>query len=253
MSQTILSTNNSLIKETAKLKQKKFRRELNSAIIEGHKIITEAIEVGVTFKYLFMLESKKEEYKHFLHKLNCEVIYINERVLKQITVTNSPQGILAVIDISKLSPITINGNFLILDHIQDPGNLGAIVRSAVATGFTNIYMINCVDLYNEKVVRASMGNLFKINAHSVSFEQLKKLVTSLNAEVLASDLNGENIFEINLPTETQIGIIIGNEGSGISKSVKALATKTVTIPMKNNVESLNAAVSASIVMYKFIN
>lgn len=251
MAQFITSSSNPLIKEAINLNQKKYRKLNKLALIEGYKIIKEALNEKKSFNKLFIEESKKEEYSVYVNELDCEVIYTNRRVMETLSPTQTPQGIIAIIETSVLEPIIIPSNFLILDHVQDPGNLGAIIRTAAASGFNNIYMINCVDIYNDKVVRASMGNIFKTKNYNVTLEKLKELLAVKEFNLLAADMDGENIFEINLPKDKLIGIIIGNEGKGISKEVKEIATKTISIPMQNNVESLNAAVSASIIMYNF--
>ena len=208
---------------------------------------------GFEINYLFIDEKKKSEYLEMVRGVNCEVIYTTTIVLNYISSGKSPQGIIGIIDTGKLAPIVISNDFLILDNIQDPGNLGAIIRSAAASGFKNIYMMSCVDIYNDKVIRASMGNIFKTINHSVTFEKLTELLSKGEFEIIAGDLDGENLFTFDLPKDKTVGIIIGNEGKGISSQVKRLTTKTVTIPMQNKVESLNAAVSASMIMYYIKN
>jgi|LGVE01.1.fsa_nt_gb TrmH family RNA methyltransferase len=254
MSQTITSTNNDLIKLVLSLQHKKFRKLENLALIEGSKIINEAINSGQNIVNLFIADDKLEKYKELVNKVDVEVIISSTKILKLISPTKTPQGIVAIIEAKYLSPMVIADDFLVLDHIQDPGNLGAIIRSAVASGFKNVFMINCVDMYNDKVLRASMGNIFKSNNFSVNFEKLSELLkVKEDYELLLADLSGDNIFEIDLPKNKTIGIIIGNEGSGVSDEVRGLSTKTVNIPMQNDVESLNAAVSASIIMYNIKN
>jgi len=254
MAQIINSKDNQLIKLASSLNEKKYRKLHTLALLEGVKIIDEAIKTNQIFYKLFIDENKTEEYKNYLHEVECEVVYVNSKLIETISPSQTPQGIIAIIKTRNFEPLVINGNFLVLDNIQDPGNLGAIIRSAAASNFKNIFMLNCVDIYNDKVVRASMGNLFKTNNYSVTLEQLKKLLSvKQNYELLLADIKGENIFEVKTKNDATIGIIIGNEGSGASKEVASLATRVISIPMQNEVESLNAAVSASIIMYKLIN
>ncbi|MGD9900964.1 MAG: TrmH family RNA methyltransferase [Spirochaetales bacterium] len=252
MAQVIKSLENPIIKEASSLKQKKYRKLLNLAILEGHKIIDEGINSKLEFVNLFIDENKKDTYSKYAHLIKCNIIYTDERVLKAISPSDTPQGILATVKTKYLTPMVIdNNNFLVLEHIQDPGNVGAIIRSAAASNFKNIFMIDCVDVYNDKVVRASMGNLFKVNCYDISLEKLQKLLSvKENYELYLADMNGKNIFQLDLPKNKVIGIIIGNEGSGVTENIKKLATQTISIPMQNGVESLNAAVSASILMYK---
>jgi len=253
MAQQITSTNNTLIKLVKSLNEKKYRKQHKLALIEGSKIIDEAIKSDQNFYKLIIDENKKEDYKSYLHKLDCEVVYTKSFILEQISPTKTPQGIVAVIHTKTLDPMIITDNFLVLDNVQDPGNLGAIIRTAAASGFNNIFMLNCVDVYNNKVIRASMGNLFKVNNYSITYEKLEKLLKAKeNYKLLHASMQGENILQMHLPKTLSVGIIIGNEGTGVTQKVQDLATDTVSIPMKNDVESLNAAVSASIIMYQFL-
>jgi len=251
MSKIIISQENPIIKLASSLQEKKFRKENGLVIIEGHKIIEEALSSHQSFYKLFVSSEKEKEYEHFFDKVNCEVIVTTSEILKKLSLTNTPQGILAILNIKEKEENNLNTNFLVLDHIQDPGNLGAIIRSAVASGFTNIFMLDCVDIYNEKVIRSSMGNLFKINYHNVTILDLENILKSKKYELLLADMNGKNVLQIKVPPDKLVGIIIGNEGNGVSENLRKLATQTVSIPMKNDVESLNAAVSASIIMYQF--
>lgn len=254
MAQIITSQNNALVKLASSLNSKKYRKLHNLALLEGTKIIDEAIKANQVFYKLFIEEEKAEDYKNYLHQVNCEVVYTTAKIINSISPTQTPQGIVAIIETRSFEPMVIGGNFLVLDNIQDPGNLGAIIRSAAASGYKNIFMLNCVDVYNDKVIRASMGNLFKTNNYTVSLEQLQKLLSvKENYELLLATMQGENIFEVSIKKGSTIGVIIGNEGSGVTEQVAKLARKTVSIPMQNEVESLNAAVSASIIMYKLIN
>jgi RNA methyltransferase, TrmH family len=254
MAQVISSQNNSLVKLASSLSSKKYRKLHNLALLEGTKIIDEAIKTNQIFYKLFIDETKTDDFKNYLHQVDCEVVYTTTKIINSISPTQTPQGIVAIIETRSFEPMVISGNFLVLDNIQDPGNLGAIIRSAAASGFKNIFMLNCVDVYNDKVIRASMGNLFKTNNYSVTIEQLQKLLsTKENYELLLATMKGENLFEVKINKNSTIGVIIGNEGSGVTRQVARLATKTVSIPMQNEVESLNAAVSASIIMYRLIN
>ena len=254
MAQVIISSANPLIKLVASLNEKKYIKLNNLALIEGHKIIDEAIKAGQVFSKLLIDENKQNEYKPYLHKVNCEVVYTSSKILQSISPTQTPQGIIAIIETKHFEPMIIASNFLILDNVQDPGNLGAIIRTAAASGFKNIFMLQCADIYNDKAIRASMGNLFKTNNYSVTLDKLKQLLSAKeNYELLLADMEGENIFDVKLNKDATVGVIIGNEGNGATEEVRKLATRSVSIPMQNEVESLNAAVSASIIMYKLVN
>ena len=253
MKEIITSKQNSHIKLAKSLSQKKFRKEHNMALLEGHKIIEEALLAGATFELVFVDNEKEQEYEAQLKKLNCEVIFITSALIDYLSLTETAQGMLAIIKTDFVKQKALDSNFLVLDNLQDPGNLGAIIRTAAATGFSTIFMLNCVDRWNEKVIRSSMGNLFKVNLIETDATGLKEALEKMDSyQLLTASMEGETIFHLNHLPKEKVGIIIGNEGNGVSSEVRTLATKTISIPMKNNVESLNAAVSASILMYQFM-
>ena len=141
-----------------------------------------------------------------------------------------------------------NNNYcLFLDRIRDPGNLGTILRTAVACGFNDVYCYSCVDLYNPKVVRSSMSAILKLNVIESNEEVLSRL-NEYGYEILCADMNGENIFDCSF-LDKKVCLIIGNEANGVSDTVLSKSTKTISLPMQN-IESLNAGVCASVMMYQ---
>lgn len=240
----ITSTKNEKIKEVLKLKQKKYREETNLILLEGYKIFEEAKKVNANIKEIFL--TKKLQDKLNLSYKNITII--SDEVSNKLTFNQTSQDFFAVIEkpVQKID----GGSFLILDNIQDPQNLGAIIRTSVATNVKNLYLINCVDIFNDKVIRASMGNIFKINYKIIEVQDLEEI--SKNNEIYCADMYGENLFKTKQSNKT-FGLILGNEGNGVSKEVKKFATKTLSIPMQNDVESLNVAVSASVILYFLTN
>ena len=248
----ITSKDNEIVKFAHKLQDKKYRKEYGLFLLDGIKLAKEVIATNLPCEMVFVEESKYEEYKPIVNRLNTKIILTNSSILKYLSPTKTPQGILILAKQIKEDITKISSNFLILDNIQDPGNLGAIIRSAAATNFKQIFMLNCVDVYNEKVVRASMGNILKTKNTSLNKEKLIQLLnTNNNYSLYLADMKGTNIFSLEKEREKYVGIIIGNEGQGVSDFLKGLSLTTISIPMENEVESLNAAVSASIIMYQF--
>ena len=144
-------------------------------------------------------------------------------------------------------------NFIVLDHIQDPGNLGTIIRSASGTSFKNIFLINCVDVFSQKVIRSSMGGIFKIKAKKfVSCNEFLSFALAQNLKYYVASMEGENLFGIKNKI-SNIGVAVGNEGNGVSSLIKDRAFKTISIPMQNGLESLNVGVSCSIIIYYLDN
>lgn len=244
--QIITSVNNEKIKNAIKLKQKKYRDEQNLILIEGYKIFLEALKTGQQIEEIFCIKEIFDE--NNLNKFENITSFISENVSEKLSFNQTSQNFFAVIK----KPIKkfFDGSFLILDRVQDPQNLGAIIRTSVACDIKNIYLLESVDEFNDKVIRASMGNVFKVCCKHISVENLSEICK--NKEIFCADMNGENLFSL-IQKPKNFGLILGNEGQGVSDDVKFFATKTLSIPMKNDVESLNVAVSSAIIIYNLIN
>lgn len=240
----IISSKNETIKEILKLKLKKYRDEKNELLIEGYKIFEEVQKCNIKVKNILLTKQLSE-------RLNLnfkDEIIISQEISDKLTYNVTSQNFFAVVE--KPQNEIFEGNFLILDKIQDPQNLGAIVRTAVACDIKNLYLIDSVDLFNEKTIRASMGNVFKVSYKHISIEDLAKICE--NKTIICADMDGENIFNLKKQDDA-FGLILGNEGNGVSEEVKKYANKVVSIPMKNEVESLNVAVSMAIISYFLTN
>ena len=239
----ISSKSNEKIANAKKLFDKKHRDKTGLFLVETIKTIKEAISAGLTPKTIFVTEKKSANIPSQFDK---QKVIVSDEVLKHISSVVSPDGIVAIFEKPKQEKKYIGGNFLILDSLQNPDNLGAILRTAAATNFKQIYLINSVDQYNSKTIRASMGNQFKLNIIEIDYNDIKTMF--LNAQIYTMDMNGKNLFDIQ-KFDKNVGFVIGNEGNGISEQMKNIVTNTLKIPMENNVESLNASISASVAMY----
>ena len=242
----ITSKSNSKIIEAKKLLDKKNRDKLGLFLVETEKVLKEALSCGLRPKYFFVEENKTFKFLTEKQTYSFPVFMVAKNVFKEISTVVTPDGIVAVFEKPKQKAEYLGGNFLILDCLQNPDNFGAIMRTAAACNFNQIYTINCVDAYSPKVLRASMGNQFKLNVNCVEYEDISKLFA--NAKIYVMDMDGKNLFNFD-KFDKNTGFVIGNEGNGISKEMKAIVKNSLSIPMKNNVESLNASVSASVVMY----
>lgn len=236
MDNIITSSNNSLIKEINKLRKKKYRNEYKLFVIETKKLISEAINSNMKIKYIFRMESSKALFE--------DEIVLQDDLFKSVSKLVTPDGYLAIVQ--KKERRELSEKILILDNIQDPGNLGTLIRSCEAFGFNTIISINSVDFYNEKVLRSTMGSLFRLNLLTESYEFLNKLD---DYTFYIADMDGKDYRNISSPTK--IALVIGNEGNGISSDILKFRHKKIKIPMKGNIESLNAAISGSILMAKF--
>lgn len=234
------SINNEHIKEIKKLNQKKYRDINNKFIIEGEHLIEEALKNNIV-EEIFLLEGFNKNYQ-------IKTNYINEKVMKYITELDS---IPKAIGICHKKNDHIKGNhILVLDNIQDPGNLGTIIRSAVAFNIDTIILNKKgVDLYNSKVLRSTQGMIFNIN---IVIEDLTKIIKELktkNYKIITTKVDGGKLIK-HLEKNEKFAIIIGNEGQGVSQELQNLSDEYIYIPMNEKCESLNAAVATSIILYE---
>ena len=254
----ITSKDNEFIKHLKKLKEKKYREEYNEFIVEGIKMIQEAIDEGSEIKHIIICDDCKtqgsfsSEFLYEIAKYNC--VYVTEKIFSGITDVMNPQGILAIIDKkNKSDDIDYNSNlFLILDDIQDPGNMGTILRTADSINLKQIIVSKgTADCYNPKVVRSTMGAIFRVNV--IECEDLKKIIKEMKKrkiKVYATDLaTNKSIYDADYKKSA---IVIGNEANGVSKEILELADEKIKIPMTGKTESLNAAVATGIILYEAV-
>ena len=237
----ILSRQNQLIKLARTLSDKKFRDREGLYIVEGVKMVKEAILNGCEI-YRVLITPSCLEKVDFLTDLPFELV--EDSVFSSISNEVTPQGIIALVKKPMLNISAPSGNCIFLDGVADPSNVGAIIRTAAASGYNDIYAFNTADPYSPKAVRASMSGIFKVKIH---YGELASLLDKMNLPIVVADMNGQNAFTANIPSP--FCLVIGNEGRGVSEEMRKRASYTVKIPMENDMESLNASVSAGILMY----
>jgi len=252
----ISSKDNETIKKLKKLKDKKYRDQENCYIIEGIKLIKEAINENAKIKLIIVCDDCKQENnidedaKYEIAKYEC--IYVTEKIFLSLTNVVNQQGILAEIEKEKSNNV-INYDedlFLVLDDIQDPGNMGTILRTADSLNLKQIIVSKgSSDIYNPKVIRSTQGMLFNIN---IIRKDIKEEITKLkdkNYSIYTTNVsNGIDIKDVE--KSNQFVLIVGNEGSGVSKDISKLADYSICINTNKNVESLNVAVATSILLYE---
>ena len=240
----IESKNNNLFKEIKKLKEKKHRIKSNKYLIEGLRFVEEAIKSKVSIDSIIFTESFKEKNPDLFLKMN-------ETLLKQLCSTENPQGIVGVINMQNKE--LKSGELVVLvDKVQDPGNMGTIIRTAHAAGAAGIVMTKgTVDIYNDKTLRSTMGSIFYIPIVEDNSLDFVKSLKKEGYKLVVSSLQGKNnFFEENL--QGKVMIAVGNEGNGVSDEVYDIADIKVKIPMPGEAESLNVAVATSIMIYEKI-
>lgn len=237
----IESKENKNFKLINKLRQKKFRDRENLYVIESKKLVDEAISSSANIGFIFLREGVRYESDYKTH-------IFSENIFDKLTLMKSPDGIGAVVKKDKKKPIK-STRVLLLDRINDPGNIGTMVRSAEAFGFNDIILTpGTVDCYNEKSLRASMGSIFRLNIVNLGKEEIKDLEKSY--KIISADMKGIDIRDYK--AKDNIILAIGNEANGLSQYIRKLTDDYVKIPMEGEIESLNAAIASSIIMNRLM-
>lgn len=256
--QVISSKENELIKHIKKLKDKKERDISGEYLIEGVKLIKEAIQEKAEIKQIIVCDECErteiisQDLMYEIAKFDC--IYVTKKIFEYITEVKTPQGILAIIEKeSNEQNIDYNQEIIVaLDGIQDPGNLGTILRTVDSVGLTQILVSkDTADCYNPKVVRSTMGAIFRVKV--IECEDLEKMLKEIKKHkfsILITSLQTENsIYDVRYKKDV---IVIGNEANGVSEKIQKLADKKVKIPMLGKAESLNASVATGIILYEYV-
>ncbi len=237
----ITSQDNPKVVEAAKLLEKKFRKASGRYLIEGERLVCDALKHGAHVLEVFVKES-------VCHQFDFEnKIVVSDKVFSKLSDTVTSQGVVAVVEKKQSELVVPLGNCLVLDGLQDPGNVGTLIRTAAACGFTDVFAAGCVDVYSPKVLRSAMSAHFCVNVQSA--DSIEKVFGVLHGvEKVAADMNGESAFSATF--SNKVALILGNEGNGLSEYARSQVDRTVSLPMQNNFESLNVAVAGSVLMYK---
>lgn len=256
--QIISSKENELIKHIRKLKDKKERDISNEYMIEGIKLVQEAIQEKANIKQIVLCddcekaENISKELMYEIAKYEC--IYVTKKIFKYLSEVQAPQGVLAIVEKNNVNKeIDYTQDIIIaLDDVQDPGNLGTILRTVDSIGVTQILVSKgTADSYNPKVVRSTMGAIFRVRI--IECEDLKNTLKQIKKhkfKIIVSSLQTENsIYDINYNKKV---IIIGNEANGVEKEIQEIADEKIKIPMLGKTESLNASVATGIILYEYV-
>ena len=256
--QVISSKDNELIKHIKKLKDKKHRDESNEYIIEGVKLIEEAVKEKARIKKIIVCEDTTRTYEiptHIMYEIaKYECVYVTNKVFASITQVTNPQGIMAIIEKGDTNvQIDYTQDIIVaLDDVQDPGNLGTILRTVDSIGLNQIIVSKgTADAFNSKVVRSTMGAIFRVKIIEVeNLPQAIKEMRKHHFKLMVTSLQTKNsIYDIKFNKKI---IVIGNEANGVSKEIQEMADEKAKIPMLGKTESLNASVAAGVVMYEYV-
>lgn len=251
----ITSNQNSKIKLVrALLGRAKERREANAFVVEGVRLVEEAVNSNWVIRFALYDDSLSERGLKLVKQLEdkkIEVEKVESRLLQSLSETDTPQGILAVLELVQL-PITNPLHFvLILDQIRDPGNLGTLLRSAAAAGVQTVLLPpETTDAFAPKVVRSGMGAHFRLPIHSITWEEIEEMSKSANLNVYLADMDGKSCWETDL--RQPLALVVGSEAEGASQKARELATQKISIPMSGDIESLNAGVAGSVLLFEVV-
>ncbi len=242
----ITSKANSVVKNAKKLHQKKYRK--SAYLIEGWHLFEEAVQAGVTIEKVFALESYRDQLAAF-----PQTIWVSEEILRDLADTQTPQGIVALIQKEEVVlPDFRQGKYLFLEDVQDPGNVGTMIRTADAAGFTGVIVSDkSADIYSLKTLRSMQGSHFHLPIYRMPLTSFVEEAKKSDLPILATTLSRDSKDYRELSSPENFVLVMGNEGQGISSVIAESADQLVHISMKGRAESLNVAVAAGILMFYF--
>ena len=241
------------------VKIKEFKKQKNDKFLlflDTPKLIEEACLSGFNPKIIFIDDCKKEkifnDFEIFSNDFFIKkCFFVSSNIISSLADVQSSQGIVALFEYPQLNLQFPSSNFLVLDTVQDAGNVGTLLRSAVGAGFKDVYLLDCAKINNIKLIRSSMGAIFKLNIFQTDkndfINMIKSLKNKSNFKLFGCDMAGQDIFKTKI--KKGFGIVLGNEGKGLSLEIKNICDDFLSIPMLNNLESLNVAVAGSIIMF----
>lgn len=230
----ISSRNNQLV-----LDIKKQVKDKTLIVLDTPKLIHDAMSRGIVPKHVFATDKQINNFER--------AILVGKSIIDLFSEVKTNAGVVAFVDPIHKSLKPPQGNFLVLDRVQDPGNVGTLIRSALGANFKDIYLVDSARV-STKVIRASMGAAFEENIYSLTRDEFLKFAKEQNLKLISADMDGENIYETK--GLKNVGIVLGNEGQGVCDEIANICQKTIKIPMNKSLESLNVGVSGSIIMFE---
>lgn len=230
----------------------KERREAGMFVVEGVRLVEEAVKANWQFEFVLFSDGLNERGKELVNTLTANQIEVEEvsgDLLQNVSETETPQGILAVLKLDSL-PIPDSPNFLLIpDQIRDPGNLGTLLRTAAAAGAQAALLTpETTDAFAPKVLRSGMGAHFQLPIHSMVWDEIREHIKDM--KIYLADMNGRSCWKTDL--RKPLALIIGGEAEGASEEAQKLATHRISIPMPGKVESLNAGVAGSVLLFEVV-
>ncbi len=244
MREIITSTSNKIVKMVRSLKEKKFRDKTGLFLAEGMNLVKD-IPSGMDVEFYVVSESRADEIDNIGLSSSAKLYYVSDSVMKSLSATVTPIGLLAVVRIPTPEFSFPRNKAIILDGVSDPGNVGGIIRTAAATGFEDVYLLDCADPYSPKAVRGSMSGIFRTRIFKTNEDQALAILKETNS--VALDMDGEDITKDKICAP--VTLVAGSEAHGVRELFKKESKKIGSLPMQSGMESLNVAVAASVAMY----
>lgn len=245
----ISSIQNERVKAWKKLQTSKGRKKENTYLVETWHLIQEAQNAGQLIECMLT----QEAYDKYASEITVPISIISTEVSNTLAQTITTTGVFGVVNSNFETALITNGQWLLLDSVQDPGNMGTIIRTADAAGFSGVIIGDgCVDVFNDKTVRAMQGSQFHLKLYKGHLVDYIEQMKSNGITVYGSELNDKATTIFELPYSLNVALVMGNEGNGISKEVLQACTQSVYIPILGQAESLNVAIAASVMMYHFV-
>ncbi|MGX7148687.1 TrmH family RNA methyltransferase [Enterococcus ureasiticus] len=252
----ILSTKNAMIKEFKKLHKKKYREENQQYIIEGFHLIEEADKANARIGWILFNQRGRSEWSDWLDNQPQErLIQVSDEVLESLSDLPTPQGMIAIVGMPEFEKdIQFSGGWLLLDNVQDPGNVGTMIRTADAAGLSGVILgEGSSDIYNTKVLRAMQGSNYHLPVIRKPLAEIIDEFKKMKIPVYGTELNPNAISYQKIRRIENYALIMGNEGQGVSTEFLEKTDQNIYIPIKGAAESLNVAIAAGILMYHLEN
>lgn len=245
--EVIRSRKNALIKQAKKLQQKKHRT--SAYLIEGWHLLEEAQKAGAQIECIFLSEEEQSRLSP-----SSKIQLVSAEVLADLSDSKTPQGVVAQVRFKKSAIQELRpGKFLVLEDVQDPGNVGTMIRTADAAGYDAVFLSDkCADIYNSKVLRSMQGSHFHLPIYRLSMRECIEVLGKLQVPIIATTLSTESVDYKLASIPSCFALVMGNEGKGVSEELIATADQLVHISMPGRAESLNVAVAAGILLFHFL-
>ncbi|KAF1303487.1 RNA methyltransferase [Enterococcus saccharolyticus] len=249
----IQSTKNTIIKERNKLHKRKYREQENRYLLEGFHLVEEAVASSSTVEEIFLDSRGFKEWGEWATQQAAMCYLVSDEVMKHLSDLPTPQGMIATVQKVTENTMDLTGKWLLLDNVQDPGNVGTMIRTADAAGFDGVILgEGTADIYSTKVLRSMQGSQFHLPVFSANLLEVIPKLQANQVPVYGTELNVDAVTFTQLEKTNQVALILGNEGQGVTKNILEVTDKNIYIPIYGKAESLNVGVAAGILMYAFV-